>query len=149
MTKASFPGQVDSQPEASLEQACIDIMDWTDDRGLKIAAMPETLIIPSELTFDVERILMSTGRVATADNDINALKSMGKFRDVVVNHYLTDADAWFIRTNVGNGMKYFERRADDFSDDSDFDTDNAKFKATARYSFGWSDPRGIYGSPGA
>lgn len=136
--------------EAALEQACIDIMKYEDDRGLLIAALPQKLIIPSDLAFEAERILMTPGRVATSDNDINALKAMGKFPGgIVVNHYLTDADAWFIRTNVGNGMKYFERRADDFSDDSDFDTDNAKFKATARYSFGWSDPRGIYGSPGA
>lgn len=136
--------------EAALEQACIDIMDWTDDRGLQIAAMPETLIIPPELVFEAERILMSTGRVATADNDINALKAMGKFSNgAKVNHWLTDADAWFIRTNVGNGMKYFERTPDRFAEDNDFDTDNAKFKAYFRCSFGWSDPKGVFGSPGA
>lgn len=136
--------------EAALEQACIDIMKWTDDRGLKIAAMPDQLIIPSDLVFEAERILMSTGRVATADNDLNAIKAMGKFsKGAKVNHYLTDADAWFIRTNVPNGPKYFERTADNFAEDSDFDTDNAKFKAYGRYSFGWSDPRGVFGSPGA
>ena len=136
--------------EASLEQAIIDMMEWTDDRGLLIAAMPEKLIIPPELVFEAERILESPLRVGTADNDANALKNLGKFRGgVTVNHYLTDADAWFIRTNVSNGMKHFERKADSFAEDNDFDTDNAKFKASARYSFGWSDPRGIFGSPGA
>jgi hypothetical protein len=136
--------------EASLEQAVIDMMSWTDDRGLLIAAMPEKLIIPSELVFEAERILESPLRVGTADNDANALKNLGKFRGgVTVNHYLTDADAWFIRTNISNGMKHFERKADSFAEDNDFDTDNAKFKASARYSFGWSDPRGIFGSPGA
>jgi hypothetical protein len=136
--------------EASLEQAIIDMMAWTDDRGLLIAAMPEKLIIPPELVFEAERILESPLRVGTADNDANALKNLGKFRGgVTVNHYLTDADAWFIRTNVSNGMKHFERKADSFAEDNDFDTDNAKFKASARYSFGWSDPRGIFGSPGA
>jgi len=136
--------------EASLEQAIIDMMEWTDDRGLLIAAMPEKLIIPPELVFEAERILESPLRVGTADNDANALKNLGKFRGgVTINHYLTDADAWFIRTNVSNGMKHFERKADSFAEDNDFDTDNAKFKASARYSFGWSDPRGIFGSPGA
>lgn len=135
--------------EAALEQACIDIAKWTDDRGLKIAARPQKLIIPVDLTFDAHRILSSDLRVATADNDANALKDMGKFGAPVINHYLTDADAWFIRTDVPNGLRHFERRADDFSMDNDFDTDNAKYKATGRYSFGWSDPRGIFGSPGA
>jgi phage major head subunit gpT-like protein len=136
--------------EAALEQAVIDMMAWTDDRGLLIAAMPEKLILPPELIFEAERILETPLRVGTADNDVNALKNLGKFRGgVTVNHYLTDADAWFIRTNVANGMKHFERKADSFAEDNDFDTDNAKFKASARYSFGWSDPRGIFGSPGA
>jgi phage major head subunit gpT-like protein len=135
--------------EASLEQACIDIMKFTNDRGLKISVMPEKLIITPDNVFEAERILMSTQRVGTADNDINALNAMGKFRDVVVNHYLTDADAWFIRTNAPDGMKHFIRAEDSFDMDNDFDTDNAKFKARARYSFGWTDPRGIFGSPGA
>jgi hypothetical protein len=135
--------------EAALEQAIIDMADWTDDRGIQIAVRPEKLIIPSELVFEAERILMSTGRVATADNDLNALKSMGKFSGATVNNYLTDADAWFIRTDVQNGMKYWERRADEFTTDNDFDTDNAKFKATARFSFGWTDPKAVFGSPGA
>ena len=136
--------------EASLEQACIDLMKYTNDRGLRISVMPESLIIPVDLVFEAERILKSPYRVNSANNDINALNSMGKFpKGIVVNHYLTDTDAWFIRTNVQDGMKYFTRRDDTFTDDNDFDTDNAKYKATSRYSFGWTDPRGLYGSPGA
>lgn len=136
--------------EASLEQACIDIMKLTDDRGRKISVMPESLHISPDLVFEVERILKSTGRVGSADNDLNAIKSMGKFvKGVKVNHYFTDADAWFIRTNVKNSLKYFERRKDTFTHDSDFDTDNAKYKATMRFVPGWTDPRGIFGSPGA
>lgn len=135
--------------EAALEQAVIDIASFTNDRGLKIAVKPQSLIIPWQLAFEAHRILKTTGRVGTPNNDINALNSMGLFKDVVVNHYLTDNDAWFIRTNVKNGMKYFERRADEFGMDNDFDTENAKFKASARYSFGWTDPRALYGSAGA
>lgn len=135
--------------EAALEQACIDIMKFTNDRGLKISVMPESLIIPVDLVFEARRILGSEGRVGTADNDLNALKSMGKFTNVVTNHYLTDADAWFIRTNVQNGLKCFQRRSMEFGIDNDFDTENAKYKASERYSFGWTDPRAIFGSPGA
>ena len=136
--------------EASLEQAYIDISKFTNDRGLKIAVMPERLIIPVELQFEAERILKSVGRVGVADNDLNALKSMGAFpKGIMVSHYLTDADAWFIRTNCPNGPKYISRRAMQFAVDNDFDTENAKFKATERYSTGWTDPRGIYASPGA
>lgn len=135
--------------EAALEQACIDIAGFTNDRGLKIAVRPKTLIIPKELMFEASRILKTDGRVGTDLNDINALKTMGMIPEIVVNHYLTDTDAWFIRTDVPNGMKYFERRADEFGMDEDFDTENAKYKATARYSFGWTDPRGLFGSPGA
>lgn len=136
--------------EASLEQACIDIAKWTNDRGLKIKVMPQKLIIPTDLQFEAERILMSPYRVGTADNDINALKQMGKFPGgIVVNHFLTDTDAWFIKTNSPDGLKYFSRRAMQFAVDNEFDTENAKFKATERYSFGWTDPRGIFGSPGA
>lgn len=136
--------------EAALEQACIDLMKFTNDRGLRISVMPQSLIIPSDLIFEAERILKSPYRVGTANNDINALKEMGKFPEgIVVNHYLTDTDAWFIRTNVQDGMKYWTRVDDTFTDDNDFDTDNAKYKVRARYSFGWTDPRGIYGSPGA
>ena len=135
--------------EAALEQACIDIMKYTNDRGLRISVMPESLIIPVDTLFEAKRILGSDGRVATADNDLNALKSLGKFTKVVVNHYLTDTNAWFIRTNVQNGMKCMERRTMDFGIDNDFDTENAKYKASERYVFGWTDPRSIYGTPGA
>ncbi|MCI4437909.1 MAG: hypothetical protein JHC33_13970 [Ignisphaera sp.] len=135
--------------EAALEQAVIDIAGFRDDRGLLIAARPEKLIIPYQQTFEAKRILGSDGRVGTDLNDPNVLKDMGMFSNVVINHYLTDADAWFILTSVKDGLKYFERRGDAFEMDNDFDTENAKFKATARYSFGWSDPRAIYGSAGA
>ncbi len=135
--------------EAALEQAVIDIAGFTNDRGLKIAVRPKTLIIPKELMFEATRILKAEGRTGTDLNDPNALKTMGMVPEVVVNHYLTDTDAWFLRTDVQNGLKYFERRGDEFGMDEDFDTENAKYKATARYSFGWTDPRAIYGSPGA
>lgn len=135
--------------EAALEQASIDIQGFTNDRGLLIAAKPKRLIITPSQEFEVKRILGSAGRVATADNDLNALKTMGIIPEVVVNHYLTDSDAWFIRTNVKDGLKLFERDADEFGTDNDFDTQNAKFMARARYSVGWTDPRGIYGSAGA
>jgi len=134
--------------EAALEQATIDIEGFTDDRGLIIAAKPKQLIIPRQLRFEAHRILKSDGRTGTDLNDPNALKDMGLYGSIDVNHYLTDPDAWFIRTDVPDGMKYFERRGDQFEMDNDFDTENAKFKATARYSFGWSDPRGLYGSAG-
>lgn len=135
--------------EAALEQACIDISGFTNDRGLLIGVRPESLVISRYMPFEAKRILQTDGRVGTTNNDLNALKDMGMIPKVIVNHYLTDQDAWFIRTNVKNGMKYFERRADAFDMDNDFDTENAKFKATARYSFGWTDWRGIYGSQGA
>jgi len=135
--------------EASLEQACIDIMKWEDDRGLPIQIMPKTLVIPVDETFNAERILKSNLRSGTSNNDINVLNNMGKFQDVVSSVYLTDPDAWFIRTDCQDGMKYFERKADEFSMDNDFDTSNYKYKAVGRYSFGWSDPRGLYGSAGA
>lgn len=135
--------------EASLEQALIDIGGWTDDRGLKVAAKAVSLHIPRQLEFEAERILMSPYRPGIADNDVNALYTMGKFpKGVHMNHYLTDADAWFIRTDVDNGVKHFQRRPLQFSIDNDFDSENAKFKATERYVFGWSDPRGVFGSPG-
>ena len=135
--------------EAALEQAVIDIAGFRDDRGLLIAAKPQQLVIPYQLQFEAARILSSDGRVGTDLNDPNVLKDKGMFTNVTINHYLTDADAWFIRTNVKDGLKYFERRGDQFEMDNDFDTENAKFKATARYSFGWSDPRSIFGSAGA
>lgn len=135
--------------EAALEQAVIDIAGFRDDRGLLIAAKPEKLVIPYQLQFEAARILGSDGRVGTDLNDPNVLKDRGLFSNVITNHYLTDPDAWFVLTNVSDGLKYFERRGDAFEMDNDFDTENAKFKATARYSFGWSDPRAIYGSAGA
>lgn len=135
--------------EAALEQACIDIAGFTNDRGLLIGVRPESLVISRYMPFEARRILGTEGRVGTDNNDLNAIKDMGMIPKTIVNHYLTDADAWFIRTNVKNGMKYFERRADAFDMDNDWDTENAKFKATSRYSFGWTDPRAIYGSAGA
>jgi len=135
--------------EAALEQACIDIAGFTNDAGLLIAVRPESLVIPRQLIFEANRILNTTGRVGTDNNDINAIKTMGMIPKIVTNHYLTDTDAWFIRTNVPHGMKYFERRGDSFDMDNDWDTENAKFKATSRYSFGWTDPRGLYGTQGA
>ena len=135
--------------EAALEQACIDIAGYTNDAGLLIAVKPETLIIPRQLIFEAKRILGTEGRVGTDNNDLNAIKTLGSIPKIVTNHFLTDTDAWFIRTNVPHGMKYFERRADSFDMDNDWDTENAKFKATGRYSFGWTDPRGLYASAGA
>lgn len=133
--------------EAALEDMCIQIANAKNDRGLRIALIPETLIIPVDLVFEADRILNSPLRVGTANNDLNALKNMSKFPGgVVVNHYLSSSTNWFVRTNAPDGMKHFERRPDDFTMDNDFDTDNAKYKATARYSFGWTDPRGLYAS---
>lgn len=135
--------------EAALEQAHIDIAGFVNDRGLLIAVRPKTLIIPRQLMFEAKRIVAPDGRPGTDTNDINALKAMGMVPETVVNHYLTDSDAWFLRTDVPHGMKYWERNADSFDMDNDFDTENAKFKARARYSFGWTDPRCMYASPGA
>ena len=135
--------------EASLEQACIDIAGFTNDAGLLIAVRPKTLVIPRQLIFEAKRILDTDGRVGSDNNDLNAIKTLGSIPQIVTNHYLTDTDAWFIRTDVQNGMKYMERRADSFDMDNDWDTENAKFKATARYAFGWTDPRALYGSAGA
>jgi Mu-like prophage major head subunit gpT len=135
--------------EASLEQACIDIAGFTNDAGLLIAVRPESLVIPRQLIFEAKRILGTDGRVGTDNNDLNAIKTLGSIPEVITNHFLTDTDTWFIKTNVQNGLKYMERRADSFDMDNDWDTENAKFKATARYSFGWTDPRALYGSAGA
>lgn len=135
--------------EAALEQACIDIAGFTNDRGLLIKVLPKRLVIPRQLMFEAKRIMGTDGRVGTSNNDLNALKSLGVIPEMVVNHYLTDPDAWFIRTDVPHGMKYWERRGDEFKMDEDFDTENAKYKATARYSFGNTDWRALFGSPGA
>ena len=139
-----------SLSEGSLEDLSILIMKATNDRGLNISIHGQSLIVPPDLVFEADRILNSPLRVGTANNDLNALKNMGKFPGgVKVNHYLTSTTAYFVRTNCPDGMKMFERRADDFSMDNDFDSDNAKYKATARYSCGWTDPRGLYGNAGA
>jgi len=138
--------------ETSLEQACIDVNKLQNDRGLPIAIMPEKLVIPPELEFEVGRILKSQLQNDTANNAINVLKATGKFPGGYhINHYLDDDDAWFIITNCPDGMKHFQRRKIEFapSPDNDFDTENAKFKATERYSFGWSDARGAFASEGA
>lgn len=136
--------------EASLEQACIDISLLTDDRGKLIALRPDKLIIPPQLQFEAQRILKSDGRVGSDVNDLNALKSMGLFQNgVMLMHRLSDPDAWFIKTSAPNGLTTFNRRSAMFEQDNDFDTENAKFKASERYSAGITDWRAIYGSPGA
>ena len=136
--------------ETSLEQALIDIAALTDERGLKIAAKGMKLIIPSALQFTAERLMKSTQRVGTADNDINAVVSMGMIpQGYTVNHYLTDTDAWFLKTDVPNGLKHFVRAPIKTAMEGDFDSGNVRYKARERYSFGWSDWRGIFGSPGA
>lgn len=149
LTWTNTPSVALDLSEAALEQAAIDIAGFTDDRGLIIKVLPKKLIIPRQLQFEAERILKTDGRVGTDNNDLNAIKTLGIIPEFVLNHYLTDTDAWFLRTDVQNGMKYFERRGDEFGMDEDFDTENAKYKATSRYSFGWTDPRALYGSPGA
>ena len=136
--------------ETSLEQALIDIAAFTDERGLKVALQGTKLIIPKELQFVSDRILESPGRVSTADNDINAIRNMGMVPEgYTVNHYLTDTDAWFIKTDCPNGFKMFDRSPIRTSMEADFDTGNVRYKARERYSFGWSDPRAVFGSPGA
>jgi hypothetical protein len=136
--------------ETSLEQSLIDIAGLTDERGLKIAAKGMKMIIPSALQFTAERLMASAGRVGTADNDVNAIKSMGMIpQGYVVNNFLTDTDAFYITTDVPNGMKHFERTPLSTKMEGDFDTGNVRYKARERYVFGVSDPRGIFGSPGA
>jgi len=136
--------------ETSLEQSLIDIAGFVDERGLKIAASGRKMIIPKELQFTAERIMKSPMRVGTADNDINAIANMGMVPEGYrVNHFLTDTDAFFILTDAPNGMKHFVRSAIKTAIEGDFDTGNVRFKARERYSFGWSDPRGIFGSAGA
>src|SRR6056300_247502 len=136
--------------ETSLEQSLIDINAFTDERGLKIAARGVKMIIPSELQFTAERLMKSAQRVGTADNDINAINNMGMIpQGYVVNNFLTDTDAFYIITDVPNGMKYFERSPISTKMEGDFDTGNMRYKARERYSFGVSDPRGIFGVEGA
>jgi hypothetical protein len=136
--------------ETSLENAVIQIAGWTDERGLLIAAKPRKLIVPPALMFVATRLLETELRVATADNDINALKNNGSIPEgYTVNHFLTDTNAWFLTTDVPNGLKHFVRTPMSTSMDGDFDTGNVRYKARERYSFGVSDPLGVFGSPGA
>ena len=136
--------------ETSLEQAMIDIAALTDERGLKIAAKATRMVIPSALQFTADRLMNSAGRVGTADNDINALRNMGMIPGgYSINHYLTDTDAFYLITDVPNGMKHFERAPLTTKMEGDFDTGNVRYKARERYVFGVSDPRGIFASPGA
>ena len=136
--------------ETSLEAAVIQIAAWTDERGLLIAAKPKKLVIPPSLMFVAKRLLDTELRVATNNNDINAIKQMGAIPEgYTVNHFLTDPNAWFLTTDVPNGMKHFERTPLSQSMDGDFDTGNVRYKARERYSFGWSDPLGIWGSSGS
>jgi hypothetical protein len=136
--------------ETSLEAAVIQIAAWTDERGLLIAAKPRKLIVPPALMFVATRLLETELRVATADNDLNALKNMNSIPEgYAVNHFLTDNNAWFLCTDVPNGLKHFVRTPMSTGMDGDFDTGNVRYKARERYSFGVSDPLGIYGSPGA
>lgn len=136
--------------ETSLEQSLIDIQAFTDERGLKIAVQGLKLIIPKELQFTADRILKSTLRPGTADNDLNAIRNMGMVsQGYTVNNFLTDPDAFFIKTDAPNGMKMFERVSLKTGFEGDFDTGNVRYKARERYSFGFSDPRGMFGSPGA
>ena len=136
--------------ETSLEDSLITISTFVDDRNLTLALQGLKLVVPPQLQFIAERLLETPGRVGTADNDINALKNMGMISDgYAVNHFLTDTDAWFVLTDCPDGMKHFERTSLSTNMEGDFDTGNVRFKARERYSFGWSNPRGIYGSSGA
>ena len=136
--------------ETSLEAAVIQIAAWTDERGLLIAAKPKKLIVPPALMFVAKRLLDTELRVGTTDNDINAIKQMGAIPEgYTVNHFLTDANGWYLTTDVPNGLKHFVRSPLAQSMDGDFDTGNVRYKSRERYSFGWSDPLGIWGSPGS
>jgi hypothetical protein len=136
--------------ETSLENAVIQIAAWTDERGLLIAAKPRKLVVPPALQFVATRLLETELRVGTNDNDVNALKNNGSIPEgYTINHFLTDNNAWFLTTDVPNGMKHFVRSPMATSMDGDFDTGNVRYKARERYSFGWSDPLGMYGSQGA
>jgi len=149
-TNSNRPTVAADLNETSLEAAVIGIAAWTDERELLIAAKPRKLIIPPALQFVATRLLETEGRVGTADNDLNALRSNGSIPEgYAINHYLTDNNAWFLTTDIPNGLKHFTRSAMSTSMDADFDTGNSRYKARERYSFGVSDPLGIYGSPGA
>jgi phage major head subunit gpT-like protein len=143
---ASTPADLN---ETSLEAAAIQIQAWTDERGMLIAANPMKLIVPPSLQFVATRLLETTLRVGTADNDLNAIKSNGTIREgYTINNFLTDPDAWFLKTDVPNGLKHFVRTPMSTGMDGDFDTGNVRYKARERYSFGWSDPLGVWGSEG-
>jgi len=149
-TNSNTPATASDLNETSLENAVIQIAAWTDERGLLIAAKPRKLIVPPALMFVSTRLLETELRVSTADNDINALKNNGSIPEgYTVNHYLTDTNAWFLCTDVPNGLKHFVRTPMSTGMDGDFDTGNVRYKARERYSFGVSDPLGIFGSPGA
>ena len=149
-TNSNTPTVASDLNETSLEAAVIQIGQWTDERGLLIAAQPKKLIIPTNLQFVATRLLETEGRVGTADNDVNALVNNGSVSGgYAINHYLTDTDAWFLTTDIPNGLKHFVRAKMATSMDADFDTGNSRYKARERYSFGVSDPLAIFGSPGA
>jgi hypothetical protein len=149
-TNSNIPSTPADLNETSLEAAVIQISLWTDERGLLIAAKPKKLIVPSSLQFVATRLLETELRVSTTDNDINALKNNGSISEgYAINHFLTDTNAWFLTTDVPNGMKHFVRSPLSNSMDGDFDTGNVRYKSRERYSFGWSDPLGMFGSAGA
>jgi hypothetical protein len=147
---SNIPATLSDLNETSLEAAVIQIAGWTDERGLLIAANPRKLIIPPASMFIATRLLETEGRVGTSDNDLNAIKNNGAIPEgYAVNHFLTDTDAWFLTTDVPNGLKHFVRTPMATSMEGDFDTGNVRYKARERYSFGWSDPLGMYGAAGA
>jgi len=149
-TNSNIPSTPADLNETSLENAVIQIAAWTDERGLLIAAKPKKLIVPPPLQFVATRLLETELRVGTTDNDINALKNNGSIPEgYTINHFLTDTNAWFLTTDVPNGMKHFVRSPLANSMDGDFDTGNVRYKSRERYSFGWSDPLGMYASAGA
>jgi hypothetical protein len=149
-TNSNRPSTAADLNETSLEAAVIQIAAWTDEKGLLIAAKPRKLLVPPSLMFVATRLLETSLRVGTTDNDINALKNNGSIPEgYAVNHFLTDANGWYLTTDVPNGLKHFVRTPMSTSMDGDFDTGNVRYKARERYSFGWSDPLGIFGSPGS
>ena len=149
-TNSNRPSTAADLNETSLENAVIQIAAWTDERGLLIAAKPKKLIVPPSLQFVATRLLETSLRVGTADNDINALKNNGSIPEgYTQNHFLTDTNGWYLTTDVPNGMKHFVRTPLSNSMDGDFDTGNVRYKSRERYSFGWSDPLGMYASPGS
>ena len=149
-SNSNIPSTAADLNETSLENAVIQIAAWTDERGLLIAARPRKLVVPPSLQFVATRLLETSLRVGTNDNDINAIKNNGSIPEgYTINHFLTDTNAWFLTTDVPNGMKHFVRSPLTNSMDGDFDTGNVRYKARERYSFGWSDPLGMWGSAGA